>query len=80
MTFLNDRFLEPRLGKWDPSERPPDAPVDHVPDGRGARSSRPRACGTAGLYLLVAVVILSLLTFLPSAPLRNPETGEIFGN
>ena len=25
-------------------------------------------------------MILSLLTFPPSAPLRNPETGEIFGN
>ena len=32
------------------------------------------------IYLLVAVVIVSALTFIPGAPLRNPETGEIFGN
>ena len=25
-------------------------------------------------------VIVGLLTFLPNAPLRNPDTGEIFGN
>ena len=32
------------------------------------------------LYLLVALVVLSLIRFLPSAPLRNPETGQIFGS
>ncbi|HEY9290057.1 MAG TPA: AbgT family transporter, partial [Microlunatus sp.] len=31
------------------------------------------------IYLLVAVVIVVLLTVFPGAPLRNPETGEIFG-
>ena len=52
MTFLNERFLEPRLGKWDPSERPPDAPVDHVPDAeelalesKGLRTRRPLHAG-----------------------------------
>jgi aminobenzoyl-glutamate transport protein len=79
MTILNDKFLEPRLGKWDPSERPPDAPVDHVPDAEELKLET-KGLRTAGLYLLVAVAILSVLTFLPSAPLRNPDTGEIFGN
>ena len=32
------------------------------------------------IYVLVAIVIIGLLTVLPNAPLRNPETGEIFGN
>ena len=32
------------------------------------------------IYLLVAVVIITLLTAIPGAPLRNPETGEIFGS
>jgi aminobenzoyl-glutamate transport protein len=79
MTVLNDRFLEPRLGKWDPSERPADAPVDHVPDAEELKLET-KGLRTAGLYLLVALVVLSLLTFLPSAPLRNPETGDIFSN
>ena len=34
----------------------------------------------SGIYTLVAIAIVGLLTFLPNAPLRNPETGEIFGN
>ena len=79
MTVLNDRFLEPRMGRWDPSERPADAPVDHVPNAEELQLET-KGLRTAGLYLLVAVVILALLTFLPSAPLRNPETGEIFGS
>ncbi len=79
MTVLNDRFLEPRMARWDPSERPADAPVDHVPDAEELKNET-KGLRTAGIYLLVAVVILSLLTFLPSAPLRNQETGEIFGN
>ncbi len=32
------------------------------------------------IYLLIAAAIVSALTFIPGAPLRNPETGEIFGN
>ena len=34
----------------------------------------------AGLYLLVAIGIIALLTVPPGAPLRDPETGSIIGN
>ncbi|HSS68831.1 MAG TPA: AbgT family transporter [Nocardioidaceae bacterium] len=79
MTILTTRYVEPRLGKWDPSERPADAPVDHVPTG-DELSHEARGLRFSLIYLLVAVVIVSALTFLPDAPLRNPDTGEIFGN
>ena len=79
MTLLTTKFVEPRLGRWDPAERAKDAPVDHVPTG-DELSHESRGLRFAVLYLLVAVAIVSLLTFLPDAPLRNPETGEIFGN
>jgi aminobenzoyl-glutamate transport protein len=79
MTFLTERYVEPRLGKWDPSERPADAPVDHVPSG-DELSHESRGLRFSGLYTLVAAVVIGLLTFLPNAPLRNPDTGEIFGN
>lgn len=79
MTVITERVLEPRLGKYDASEAPSDAPVDHQPtdeemelESRGLRWSV--------YYLLVAVAIVSALTFIPDAPLRNPETGEIFGS
>ena len=79
MTVLTERYIEPRAGKWDPSERPADAPVDHVPTG-DELSHESRGLRMAGIYSLVAIAIISALTFLPNAPLRNPETGEIFGN
>ncbi len=79
MTVLTERFVEPRLGKWDPAERPAGAVVDHVPSG-DELSHESRGLRLAGIYTLVAVAIVSALTFIPDAPLRNPETGEIFGN
>jgi aminobenzoyl-glutamate transport protein len=79
MTLLTERYIEPRAGKWDPSERPADAPVDHVPTG-DELSHESRGLRMAGVYTVVAIAIISALTFLPNAPLRNPETGEIFGN
>ena len=62
-----------------PGRAPSDAPVDHQP------SDEEMALESRGLrwsvyYLLVAIAIVSALTFIPGAPLRNPETGEIFGN
>lgn len=79
MTILTERYIEPRAGKWDPSERPADAPVDHVPAG-DELAHESRGLRMSGIYTLVAITIVSALTFLPGAPLRNPETGEIFGN
>jgi len=79
MTFLSEKYLEPRMGTWHESERPADAPVDHVPDA-SELAGESKGLQRAGLYTLVAVVIIGLLTFLPSAPLRNPDTGEILGN
>jgi aminobenzoyl-glutamate transport protein len=79
MTILTERYIEPRAGRWDPSERPADAPVDHVPTG-DELSHESRGLRMAGIYSLVAIAIVSALTFLPNAPLRNPETGEIFGS
>ena len=79
MTLLTERYVEPRAGKWDPSERPADAPVDHVPEG-DELAHEARGLRLSLIYVLVAIVIIGLLTALPNAPLRNPDTGEIFGN
>ena len=79
MTVLTERYVEPRLGTWHASERPADAEVDHVPTG-DELSHEAKGLRLAGIYSLVAILIVGLLTFLPNAPLRNPDTGEIFGN
>jgi aminobenzoyl-glutamate transport protein len=79
MTWITERIIEPRLGTWDPAEAPDDAPKEHVAtdeeltlESRGLRMSL--------YWLLGAAAIVGLLTFLPNAPLRNPDTGEIFGS
>ena len=79
MTIITERLLEPRLGKYDPSEAPSDAPVDHQPS-EDEMALESRGLRWSVYYLLVAVAIISALTFIPGAPLRNPETGEIFGS
>lgn len=79
MTVITERLLEPRLGRYDPSEAPSDAPVDHQPSDEEMRLES-RGLRWSVYYLLVAVAIVSALTFIPNAPLRNPDTGEIFGS
>ncbi len=80
MTMLTERYVEPRCGTWDPSERPAGRPGRPRAERRRAVARGHAACGSPGIYTLVAIAIISALTFLPDAPLRNPETGEIFGN
>ena len=80
MTWVTEKFTERTLGTWDPKDASDEGPgTDHVAtdeemalESRGLRMSL--------YYLLGAVVIIGLLTFLPGAPLRNPETGEVFGS
>jgi aminobenzoyl-glutamate transport protein len=79
MTVITERILEPRLGKYDPAEAPEDAPADHQPSDEELRLES-RGLRFSVYYLLVAAAIVSLLTFIPGAPLRNPDTGEIFGS
>ncbi|WP_432875590.1 AbgT family transporter [Kribbella sp. CA-245084] len=79
MTVITERILEPRLGKYDPAEAPDDAPVDHKPSEEEMQLES-RGLRWSVYYLLVAVAIVSALTFIPNAPLRNPDTGEIFGS
>jgi len=81
--FVTSRIVEPRLGAYDPAVAPaasdstiqtadsgPD--VDAAAEGRGLR--------LAGIYMLATAIVIGLLTVLPGAPLRNPDTGSIIGN
>jgi aminobenzoyl-glutamate transport protein len=89
ITVIAQRITEPSLGAYDPAEAGPgdagdaedgeggdagEADQNEVPagEGRGLRFA------TWGLLAMVAVVVL--LTVLPDAPLRNPDTGSIFND
>jgi aminobenzoyl-glutamate transport protein len=80
--FVTSRVVERRLGTYDPAVAPlpgssqiqaaDDAPaVDQDAEQRGLR--------LAGLYLLVALAGILLLTLPPGAPLRDPDTGSVIG-
>ena len=76
LTFISSRFVESRLGTWDPAEAgesdDEDEAIDAAAEARGLRYA---LWGT--LAVLLAVV---LLTVIPGAPLRNPDTGRIIGD
>jgi len=80
--IVTSRVVEKRLGTYDPSVAPDasDAEIQTADVGPeiGGEAER-RGLRLAGIYLLVAVVVITLLTVLPGAPLRNPDTGSIIG-
>ncbi|HSO18774.1 MAG TPA: AbgT family transporter, partial [Desulfosarcina sp.] len=71
-TLVTSRFVEPRLGRYEG-----DAPV---PENQGMSAEESRGLLFAFFALVGIVLLVALLTFPPSAPLRNPETGAILGN
>jgi aminobenzoyl-glutamate transport protein len=73
---LVSRFVERRLGAYDPSdagEQPEEAEVvDAAGEARGLRLA---------LWATLAILaVIALLTLIPGAPLRNPDTGRIIGD
>ena len=79
LTFVSAKFVEGRLGKWDPAEAG-EGPqtADEAPEVSPADEARGlRFAMWATLAVLAAIV---LLTAIPGAPLRNPETGKIIGD
>ena len=76
LTFISSRFVESRLGTWDPAEAgESDEEAEEIDAAAEARGLRLALWGA--LAVLAAVV---LLTVIPGAPLRNPETGRIIGD
>jgi aminobenzoyl-glutamate transport protein len=73
ITFVLQRITEPALGRYEP-EGDVELPEDEVPAGE-SRGLRFAALGT-----LAAIAVVTLLSVLPDAPLRNPETGAILNN
>lgn len=74
VTLFTAKFIEPRLGKYNPAdagETAPPEPVDDAAEARGLRFA-----GWTGLGVLVAMLALTLP---PGAPLRDPETGDLIG-
>ena len=74
ITVIAQRITEPALGTYVPEGDAEAVDEDEVPAGEA------RGLRFAGLGALAAVAVVTLLTVLPDAPLRNPDTGSIFNN
>jgi aminobenzoyl-glutamate transport protein len=79
LTLISVWLVERRLGDWNPAgagegpQAADDAPeISAENEARGMRHAM-----WATLAVLVAI---ALLTFIPGAPLRNPDTGKIIGD
>ena len=75
-TIVTERVIEPRLGVYKPEDG---SEVDTGGSDDQLTPAENRGLKFAFFGLLGVVVLVSLLTFPPGAPLRDPKTGSIIG-
>lgn len=71
-TIVTNKVVEPRLGVYQGDVA--------VEQGKGLSAEESRGLRFALIALFITVVIITLLTAPPDAPLRNPDTGAIIGD
>ncbi|MGH7066164.1 MAG: AbgT family transporter [Acetobacteraceae bacterium] len=72
IVLITERTVEPRLGAYAGEQVSEEEPALTAEESRGLRFA---------LYGLIGVIVFLLLLLLsPGAPLRDPDTGAIFGN
>ena len=67
-TFVSDRFVEPRLGTWDP-QRATATPALEMGE---VTAREQRALRAAGIAFLLMLALIALLVLPEGAPLRDP--------
>ncbi len=72
VAFITERMIEPRLGEYK-GEKPKE-------EGGELSPAESRGLLYAFIGLIAVLIVFGLLTLLPNAPLRNPDTGEVIGN
>jgi aminobenzoyl-glutamate transport protein len=72
VVLVNNRIIEPRLGKYTGDYVVPGDNVLTADEYKGLKY--------AAIGLLLAIVFVGMLTLPTGAPLRNPETGSVIGN
>ncbi len=79
--LVSTRIIEPRLGTYDHSLAPAGGTAEAADEAAQTLSPAAEAKGLrwAGVGILITVVVIALLTVIPGAPLRDPETGSIIG-
>ncbi|HEX4520657.1 MAG TPA: AbgT family transporter [Gaiellaceae bacterium] len=80
LTFVSAKFVENRLGTYNPADAGEGEELDANPPVEISPEDEARGLRYAGLATLAVVVVIALLTVIPGAPLRNPITGSIIGD
>jgi aminobenzoyl-glutamate transport protein len=80
VTLVTHRVVEPRLGAYHASPASPEV-VEKASEAEAADpTAEARGLRYALFGFLGAAVAIALLTVIPGAPLRNPETGDVIGD
>jgi aminobenzoyl-glutamate transport protein len=80
--ITTSRIVERRLGDYDPAVAPDaDSPQIQAADDAPVitEEAERRGLRVSGIWFLAATLVITLLTVLPNAPLRDPDTGSIIG-
>jgi aminobenzoyl-glutamate transport protein len=74
VSLITEKVVEPRLGEYT-GERP-----EPVRDDDGMAETESKGLRYATYALVAMLAVFALLTLLPGAPLRNPETGSLLAD
>jgi aminobenzoyl-glutamate transport protein len=80
LTFVSAKFVENRLGTYNPADAGDGEELDANPPVEISPEDESRGLRYALLATLAVVAAVTLLTAIPGAPLRNPITGSIIGD
>ncbi len=76
-TFVTEKIVEPRLGKFEPSQGAPDLAE---PSFEGLKPEERKGLKAAGITFLILVLLLAATVVPSNGILRHPETGAIAGS
>jgi aminobenzoyl-glutamate transport protein len=80
LTFISSWLVEKRLGKWDPADHGEGWEMDEDEAPEVSPENDKKGLRWALWGTLAVLVGITLLTAIPGAPLRNPETGKVIGD
>jgi aminobenzoyl-glutamate transport protein len=79
LTFITAKLVENRLGAWNPGDAG-EGPLEADDAPEVTPEQEKRGLRFALWATLVVLGAITLLTAIPGAPLRNPDTGKVIGD
>ena len=80
ITIVPEKIVEPSLGTYHPQDQGEGGAADVPVLTEQEKADEKTGLRYAMIGFAATALVVGLLTALPGAPLRNPETGEIFGD